>query len=175
MPELTRSVTLGARHFVTLSRCFSGSPEDIWDALTRPERLARWFLPVRLEEGGRFQLEGNAGGRITRCEPPSRLSLTWEFGGDVSWVEVKIGPDSRLTLTHASNPSEHWDRYGPAATGVGWEMSFRELAVHFGESLAPTDIHESATGWEQAAVEGGADPEAAAQAAARTAKFYSGG
>jgi hypothetical protein len=33
-------------------------------------------------------LEGNAGGAIERREPPSRLSVTWEYGGKVSWVDL---------------------------------------------------------------------------------------
>ena len=62
----------------------SGGPLD---AVTSAERIPRWFLPVsgRLELGGRYQLEGNAGGTIRRCERPSHLGLTWELGGDVSW------------------------------------------------------------------------------------------
>jgi uncharacterized protein YndB with AHSA1/START domain len=57
--------------------------EDLWEATTTPERLARWFLPVEgdLKLGGRYQLKGNAGGTITRCDPPEALDLTWEFGG----------------------------------------------------------------------------------------------
>ena len=45
----------------------------MWDACTDPERIGRWFLPVSgdLRLGGRYQLEGNAGGEILRCEPPT--------------------------------------------------------------------------------------------------------
>ena len=52
--------------------------EDLWEAITVPERIARWFLPVEgdLKLGGRYQLKGNAGGTITRCEPPQALDLT---------------------------------------------------------------------------------------------------
>ena len=77
---------------VTLSRSYATTVEDLWDAVTNGERLPCWFLPVsgELEPGGRYQLEGNAGGVITACERPSRLALTWEFGGDVSWVEVGL-------------------------------------------------------------------------------------
>ena len=77
---------------VTVARGYGTTVEDLWDAVTRAERIARWFLPVsgRLELGGRFQLEGNAGGTITHCERPSYLGVTWEFGGDVSWVEARL-------------------------------------------------------------------------------------
>ena len=111
---------------VTLSRSYAATVEDLWDAVTNGERIPRWFLPVsgELELGGRYQLEGNAGGVITACEQPSRLALTWEFGGDVSWVEVGVSDDgagrARLTLTHISHLSEHWARRTAAFyTGSG--------------------------------------------------------
>src|SRR5437667_221963 len=65
---------------------------DVWDACTNPERIARWFLPVSgdLREGGSYQLEGNAGGRIERCDPPHGFTATWEWGGNVSWIELRL-------------------------------------------------------------------------------------
>ena len=54
---------------VTLSRSYATTVEDLWDAVTNGERIPRWFLPIsgELELGGRYQLEGNAGGVITAC------------------------------------------------------------------------------------------------------------
>ena len=77
---------------VTLARRYSTTVEDLWDAVTNPERIPRWFLPIggHLKPGGRYQLEGNAGGLITACERPSHLALTWEFGEDVSWVDARF-------------------------------------------------------------------------------------
>ncbi len=56
-----------AARAVTLARSYATTVEDLWDAVTSAERIPRWFLPVsgRLELGGRYQLEGNAGGTIT--------------------------------------------------------------------------------------------------------------
>ena len=179
---------------VTLSRSYATTVEDLWDAVTNGERVPRWFLPVsgKLELGGRYQLEGNAGGVITACEQPSRLALTWEFGGDVSWVEVSVSGDGagrvRLTLTHISHLSEHWERYGPGATGVGWEMGLLGLALHIARPNEPkldevafatsrdgkALMAGSSERWGEAAVAGGADPEAARAAARRTAAFYTG-
>ena len=100
---------------VTLTRGCATTVEDLWDAVTNRERIPRWFIPVSgdLEPGGRYQLEGNAGGAITACEPRSRFAVTWEFGGDVSWLEVRVSDDgagrARLTLTHTQHLSDHWD------------------------------------------------------------------
>jgi hypothetical protein len=53
-----------------IRRTYDATPEDVWDALTDPERIVRWFLPIKgdLRIGGRFSLEGNAGGEILRCD-----------------------------------------------------------------------------------------------------------
>lgn len=179
---------------VTLSRSYATTVEDLWDAVTNRERIPRWFLPVsgQLEPGGRYQLEGNAGGVITACEPPSRLALTWEFGNDVSWVEVRCRDDgaggARLTLTHTAHVSEHWEEYGPGAVGVGWEMGLLGLAIHVARPAEPMPdevafatssdgrafITGSSEGWETAAVAAGTDPGAARSRARRTTAFYTG-
>ena len=56
-----------AARAVALSRSYATTVEDLWDAVTNGERLPRWFLPIsgELELGGRYQLEGNAGGEVT--------------------------------------------------------------------------------------------------------------
>ena len=179
---------------VTLSRGYATSVEDLWDAVTNPGRIPRWFLPVsgELEPGGRYQLEGNAGGLITVCEPPSNLALTWEFGEDLSWVEAGFSYDgadlARLTLTHTAHLSEHWDEFGPGAVGVGWELGLLGLALHLAQPAAPKPdeaafaaspegmafITGSSEAWGQAAVAAGADLNAARAAARRTTAFYTG-
>ena len=37
-------------------------------------------------------MHGNAGGEIKACDPPRHLALTWEFGGQTSWVDVQLTP-----------------------------------------------------------------------------------
>ena len=74
---------VGQVRVVTVSRSYPAELADVWDACTNPERIPRWFLPVRgeLKEGGRYELEGNAGGTITHCDPPHGFDATWEMGG----------------------------------------------------------------------------------------------
>ena len=179
---------------VTLARSYDTTVGDLWDALTSAERLPRWFLPItgELRLGGRYQLEGNASGVITACERPSYLALTWEFGGDVSWVEVRLSGDgadrARLALTHTAHLSEHWAEYGPGASGVGWELGLMALATHLTHPSEPkldedafarsaegkAFIAGSSEGWGQAGIKGGEDAEAALSAARRTTAFYTG-
>ena len=178
----------------TLARDFATGIEDVWDAVANGERIPRWFLPIsgELIPGGRFQLEGNASGKILECERPSYFAVTWEFAGDVSWVEVRLAGEEvdrvRLTMTHTSLLSEHWDTYGPGATGVGWELGLMGLAIHLANPEAPmpeeddfatsTDgkafIVGSSERWGHAAVGAGSDPEIANTAARRTTAFYTG-
>ena len=179
---------------VTLARAYSATIEDLWDVLTNAERIPRWFLPIsgKLELSGRYQLEGHAGGRITACEPPSHFAVTWEFGGDVSWVEARLSDAgagcARLALAHTALDSEHWEEYGPGAAGVGWELVALGLALHLAQPAAPKPdeaafvssrdgkafIAGSSEGWYRAAVAGGTDPDAARAAADRTTAFYTG-
>ena len=82
----------GEARTVTVSQSYDAPIEDVWDAYTNPERIPRWFLPISgdLRVGGRYQLEGNASGTIERCDPPSSVAATWEYGDQVSWIEVRL-------------------------------------------------------------------------------------
>jgi uncharacterized protein YndB with AHSA1/START domain len=180
---------------VVATRTYDTDPADLWEALTSAERIPRWFLPVEgdLRLGGRYQLKGNAGGTITRCEPPAAFDLTWEFGGGTSWVTVRLAPAgaaTRLTLEHivaASDVDEHWTRFGPGAVGVGWDLGLLGLAryVDTGEAVSHEDAERwaasaegkafaraSAEGWANAHVAGGEREEVARAMAQRTAAFY---
>ena len=179
---------------VTLARSYPTTVEDLWDAVTSAERIARWFLPVSgdLELGGRYQLEGNAGGTITHCRRPSLLGLTWEFGDDVTWVEAELaeygGGGARLTLTHTALLSDHWAEFGPGAVGVGWEMGLLGMELHLtrpnGPKMDGATFHTTPDGkalltgsseaWGRAAVAAGTDPEVARASARRTTAFYTG-
>jgi len=182
-----------AARAVTLARSYDTTVEDLWDAVTNPERLPRWFLPIsgELEQGGCYRLEGNAAGTINACDPPSHLALTWELGGEVSWVEVDLAPHgtgARLTLTHTAPLTEHWKQYGPGAVGVGWELGLMALATHVARPDDPmldeeafagspegrSFIAGSSEGWERASIASGTEARAARAAAERTTAFYTG-
>lgn len=182
------------------TRVYSTDREDLWNAVTDAERLRRWFSPVsgQLELGGRYQVEGNAAGSILRCDPPEALEVTWEFGGNTSWVHVRLEQDTqgtRLTLEHLipkdESSEQHWKKYGPGAAGVGWDLSFLALALHLGSGgqaidqeqnnawLASDDgnafMRSSAKLWCEAHVKAGESAGVAEAMAQRTADFYTGG
>ncbi len=183
---------------VSGSATFDTDLEDMWDAVTNPERIPSWFLPISgdLKPGGHYQLEGHAGGKISRCDPPEAFDVTWECGGNVSWVRVRLDAHddgARLTLEHImlkdEASEEHWRKYGPGATGVGWDLSFLGLLLHFrtGESVSQdesnawltsengkTFIRECSTAWGDAHIDSGEDESIAKHMAEQTAKFYCG-
>ena len=55
--------------------------DDLWGALTDPDRLAHWYGEVEgeLSQGGEFRVRiavaGERTGRVEACEPPRRLLL----------------------------------------------------------------------------------------------------
>ena len=183
---------------VVAVRSYPTSVEDLWNAVTKPDRLARWFSTVEgdLKLGGRYRIKGNAEGTITRCDEPQALDLTWEFGGGTSWVTVRLaarGEATQLTLEHivrASDADEHWKTYGPGAVGVGWDLSLVGLGLHLesggsfdpqaGMAWAASDegkrfMRTSAAAWADAHIAGGEDEAVARGMADRTAAFYTGG
>ena len=168
--------------------------EDLWDAITSASRIKRWFLPItgELKPGGRYQLEGNAGGTITRCDPPHAFATTWEMGGQVSWLEVRlsaVNTGTMLELTHTAIVDDaFWPTYGPGAVGVGWDLGLFGLQRHIESPAAerPPEADTTwatspealqfyriaSTAWGKAAAADGMDN--AMEAAENTRKFYSG-
>lgn len=178
-----------------VSRAYPTTPDDLWDAVTSAERIPRWFMPITgdLRLGGRYQLVGNAGGTILECDRPSHFKITWEYGDETSWLNVRIaaeGTGARLTLEHVAYvKDEWWDQYGPGATGVGWDLALLGLSQHVENRTAKTAeegmkwmmsengksyVRASSEAWERASVASGTDARAAAEAGARTTAFYTG-
>ena len=180
-------------------RTYDTTVDDLWDAVTTPERLARWFLPVEgdLKLGGRYQLKGNAGGTITRCERPDALDLTWEIMGGTSWLNVRLAPDgpkARLTLEHIAPKDgigeEHLKQFGPGAVGIGWDLALEGLKRHLLNPAVQLDpaafeawttssegkafLRESGEAWGAAHAASGEDPDEARAKAERTIAFYTG-
>ena len=195
----TRTLEAGEARVVTVSQAYDTTVEDLWDACTTAERIPRWFLPIsgELRLGGRYQLEGNAGGVIERCDPPGGsatpgFDATWEFGDTTSWIEVRFTPEpgggARLTVEHVGHVDDaFWEEFGPGAIGVGWDSGLLGLARHLGSGLGPAPeeavawvgseegrrfMTASSEAWCDAHVASGADPVVARDAADRTTAAY---
>jgi uncharacterized protein YndB with AHSA1/START domain len=193
----TRTRDGGEAHLATITQVYPTGIDDLWEAVTSAERIPRWFLPVTgdLVEGGRYQLEGNAGGTITSCDKPRQFEATWEYDGNVSWITVRLTPEdadhTRFDLEHVAHvPTEFWDRFGPGATGIGWDMGLMGLALHVPAPEQPMDpaaaaalmasdegrelLRLSSEAWFDADVASGSDPDVARGMADRTFAAYAG-
>src|SRR5262249_3015298 len=110
---------------VRMRRTYRAGPEELWDALTDPERMRRWFCPVTgdFKVGGTFQLEHNAGGEILECEPPKRFKVT--FGGPTSLLELRLvagaGASTELELEHSMSEPPAPGGSGALWVGPGWD------------------------------------------------------
>ncbi|MEV4464700.1 SRPBCC family protein [Micromonospora echinofusca] len=192
-----RVLEAGEARVMTISQTYDAPLEDVWDACTNAERIPRWFLPVSgdLRLHGRYQLEGNAGGTVERCDPPKSFAATWEFGGEVSWIEVRLTPvedgRTRFELEHVAHvDQERWDQFGPGALGVGWDLGLLGLASHLaadGSGVTPQEseawmaseqgrqfVTASSERWGEASVAHGTDTGQARAAMERTTAFYTG-
>jgi len=189
-------IAAGEGRAIRLRRTYDAQVDDVWDALTNPERISRWFLPVSgdYRVGGRYQFEGNAGGEIVACERPHRIRVTWVYGemadaAGVSELEVRLMStghgSTTLELEHtAVVPDDRWAEYGPGAVGVGWDHGLLGLSLHLrGGSVADPMAWQlsdegrefaarSSLAWGAANEAAGADPAAAAMAVANTTAFY---
>jgi uncharacterized protein YndB with AHSA1/START domain len=194
-----REVRSGTRdgaptRIVVARRTYATDQADLWNALTDAERIPRWFLPISgdLRPGGRYQLEGNAGGVVERCDEPEGFSVTWEMREQVSWLAVTLSPVAEgtlLELTHeAPVDPAFWEQFGPGAVGLGWDLGLWGLGLHVergGAIVAPAAgeafrgspegdafLREAADAWAAAAIADGDEPEAARAAAERVLAAY---
>jgi uncharacterized protein YndB with AHSA1/START domain len=193
----SREVNGAPARVLVATRSYDTTRDDLWDALTNPERIPRWFLPISgdLKLGGRYQLEGNANGEIVECVPPRRLGLTWGMHGQISWVNVELSEETEsrtlLTLEHIAHvPEELWKQFGPGGVGIGWDEGLLGLDRHLTPraTLGPASaaawlateegksfIRQSSDAWCRAWIASGEDAAAAQVAADRVAAMYTGG
>ena len=201
----TRDVD-GVRSYVqTLSQTYPSPIDDVWDAMTSVERIPRWFLPISgdLRLGGTYQLEGNAGGEVRNCVPPSggaaEYSITWGMGqGEPAMVHIRLtsvdATSTRVELENVASvdslPDGMWEQVGPSATGMGWDSGFLGLAQYYSggeDGITPEKAAEwvasaegkafmrgSADAWAAVHESAGADPAVAKAAADTTYGMYTG-
>ena len=195
--HLREVVSSGDEHRVIATVRFDATTDDLWAAVSTPRLLAVWFEAPsgELHEGGRYRLDrSRTAGVIDRCDAPRLLRVTWEAGGSASIVEARVQEapgGATLRLTHALPDDEHWERYGPAAVGTGWDgalvalhlmlgaddhdVTAEDLAAQMPDAFRLAMVPVSTRAWSAAHAAGGANPDDAAARAARTEAFYTGG
>jgi uncharacterized protein YndB with AHSA1/START domain len=123
--------------------------DDLWSALTDPDRLARWYgeLEGDLRPGGQFRLyvedaDSNATGHVEACEPPRRLRVTtretdesYLRGNGVppfdEVIEATLTADGDQTILVIEVRGMPLDAV--AFYGAGWQIHAENLAAYLAE------------------------------------------
>jgi uncharacterized protein YndB with AHSA1/START domain len=110
------------------------SPDKVWRALTDPELMAEWLLPVtglRLEVGAAFMLktqpypgwDGTVSCKMLEIEAKKKLSYTWTVPFLDTVVTFELSPSAkgtRLTIEQAGFKPDQKQESGGAR--YGWKM-----------------------------------------------------
>ncbi|WP_152365188.1 SRPBCC domain-containing protein [Microlunatus speluncae] len=131
--------------------------DDLWAALTTPDRIGRWLGPVaeRSADGSTYLINIGSGESlaparivIRHCAEPTELIVDWEWQGQpaarVSATLRSIDHDQvELTLRHGGVSSESL----VVGYGGGWEWCLLALGVEAGAeswTAEQLDDHERA-------------------------------
>jgi uncharacterized protein YndB with AHSA1/START domain len=138
--------TLGSadgKGVVRIEDRYSTDIDDLWSAITEPDRLARWWGKVDgdLHVGGRFHLvvEWEGTGHVDACEPPRRLQVTiresdesFRKGQGVppfdSTIEATLTADGDQTILVITVRGMPLDKI--AFYGAGWQIHAENLAIY---------------------------------------------
>jgi uncharacterized protein YndB with AHSA1/START domain len=120
---------------VRLEDTYDTDIDDMWSALTEPDRLTRWIADVTgdLRPSGTFHAHFTSGwdgpGRVDVCDAPRRLLLTMSPGQDdetvIEAVLAAEGHQTKLVIEERGLPLDEF-----ALHGAGWQAHFEDLAAH---------------------------------------------
>lgn len=116
---------------LVLERRYATTGEDLWAAITTPDRVSRWFGTIRppapVAVGDVFEVDLGGGaddvgrGQIVECERPRRLAFRWQWQGEAPshlLAELRADGDAVvLRLVHSDVDPAHLAGYGG-----GWEQ-----------------------------------------------------
>lgn len=135
--------------------------DDLWTAITDPDRLARWHGKVEgdLRPGGEFRMYLEADdiestGRVEACEPPRRLLVTtretdesYRKGQGVppfnATIEATLTADADQTILVIE--VRGMPLHVLAAYGAGWQIHAENLAAY----LAGRERDDTQTRWHE--------------------------
>lgn len=138
------------RGVVRMTDRFATDIDDLWSAVTDPERLGRWLGEVRgeLRLGGEFRARFFASGwegtgRVQVCERPRRfLVLTSDTDDPVEHaIEATLTADGDHTVLVIEERGMPLDQL--AAYGAGIQVHVEDLAAH----LVDHDRCDAQTRW----------------------------
>jgi uncharacterized protein YndB with AHSA1/START domain len=115
------------------TRTFDAPVEDVWAAVTEPDRLARWIGTWTGDPASgsvQFRMlfeEGHEGDPMTIrvCEPPHRLHVTSRVGDQEWLLELDLSHADGVTTLTFSQPGIAPEQVGDV--GAGWEYYLDRL------------------------------------------------
>lgn len=121
---------------------FDTDVDDLWSALTDPDRIAHWFGEVEgeLSQGGEFRvriaLAGKRTGQVEACEPPQRLLLTMRDPDPQPGQPEQTVIEAQL-IAEGAQTSLVWEERGMPvdllpAYGAGIQIHVEHLADYIG-------------------------------------------
>lgn len=129
------------RGAVRVEDVYATDIEDLWQACTQPDRLARWIAEVSgdLYAGGTFHASltstWTGPGRIEICDQPHHLLLTMEPGTNEeaqieAWLTAE-GQMTRLVVEERGLPLDRLHFYGS-----GWQAHLEDLGRSLTDELS---------------------------------------
>ncbi len=122
---------------VRLQERLDAEIDDVWSAITDPDRLARWYGEVTgdLRLGGEYRAHVFASGwegtgRVEACEPPSRLVVTGKDPDEPfeDVTEVTLTADANATILVFEQRGMSLDYV--AGYGAGNQVHLEDLAAY---------------------------------------------
>lgn len=143
--------TLTAQTTQIYSVFILATPEQIWEAITKPEFTERYFHGARIEvrDGRRFSSIGDLAwdDEVLEEDPPRRLVHRWVSGysdelaaegpSRVTW-EIEPQEDGATLLTVVHDELEHAPKTAENVSGIGWMyvLSGLKTLLETGKPLA---------------------------------------
>jgi uncharacterized protein YndB with AHSA1/START domain len=100
---------------VIIERTYNASPRQVWNAITDPDQMKQWYLPIedfRAEVGFETSFDHHARGKVfshvwkvTEVVPGQKISYEWRYEGFpgnsiVTFELIPEGDGTRITVTH---------------------------------------------------------------------------
>ena len=143
-------------HVLVLTRTFRAPIEDVWAAVTEPDRLARWIGtwtgdPASGSVTWRMLFEGDDAGdemTIRACEPPHRLHVTSRVGEELWRYDLDLSHADGVTTLTFAQPGIAPGLVGDV--GPGWDYYLDRMvdvetgndpALRSWDDYAPTGAH----------------------------------
>ena len=133
---------------IRFERTFPNPIEEVWSALTEPERLADWWPPfatnvhVELREGGTMRFDWPDGPqlefRFLRIVSPTLLEHTHTSPG--SWMRYELTETEEGTLLHATYFVPEPDQAIERGDVVGAHYGFDRLQAALAHHPVPFDM-----------------------------------